>query len=159
LNQSSVYATFNYEPKDLQAADLVKVILYLLSLKLALYIHSFHFNSWQVRISINDNPCDPLFFIAHSTKSLASTKVLCETLKDVISRQQSRLILAVKYVHCDDDILPYYYRDNHLHFRSTCFSSKRYHNIYHYNLLYMHYLLLLYTCIMYHISCYDITYH
>jgi translation elongation factor EF-4 len=35
-NQSSGYATFNYEPKGLQAADLVKVTLYLLPFKLVL---------------------------------------------------------------------------------------------------------------------------
>jgi GTP-binding protein LepA len=72
-NMSSGYATFNYEEGDYQKADLIKV-----------------------DICVNHDSCDPLSFIAHSSKAVAQGRRLVAKLKDVIDRQQFDISLQAK---------------------------------------------------------------
>ena len=61
---TSGYASFDYEFKDYQESDLVKV-----------------------QILVNSEPVDALSFICHRSKSATRGKVYCEKLKDLIPRQ------------------------------------------------------------------------
>lgn len=72
-NQSSGYASFNYETSDERKADLVKV-----------------------EIAINGESCDPLSFVAHSTKAANSGRQLALKLKDVIARQQFEINIQAR---------------------------------------------------------------
>jgi GTP-binding protein LepA len=72
-NQSSGYASFNYDTSSPRKADLVKV-----------------------EIALNHDPCDPLSFIAHSTKAVTSGRVMCAKLKEVIARQQFEISIQAK---------------------------------------------------------------
>ena len=67
---TSGYASFDYEFKDYQESDLVKV-----------------------QILVNSEPVDALSFISHRTKSATRGKVYCERLKDLIPRQQFKIPL------------------------------------------------------------------
>jgi GTP-binding protein LepA len=67
---TSGYASFDYEFKDYQESDLVKV-----------------------QILVNSEPVDALSFICHRSKSAARGKVYCEKLKDLIPRQQFKIPL------------------------------------------------------------------
>lgn len=72
-NQSSGYASFNYDPSQSRRADLVKV-----------------------EIALNHDPCDPLSFITHSSKAVASARNMCTKLKEVIARQQFEINIQAK---------------------------------------------------------------
>ena len=67
---TSGYASFDYEFKDYQESDLVKV-----------------------QILVNSEPVDALSFICHRSKSATRGKVYCEKLKDLIPRQQFKIPL------------------------------------------------------------------
>jgi len=67
---TSGYASFDYEFKDYQESDLVKV-----------------------QILVNSEPVDALSFICHRSKSASRGKVYCEKLKDLIPRQQFKIPL------------------------------------------------------------------
>ncbi len=67
---TSGYASFDYEFKDYQESDLVKV-----------------------QILVNSEPVDALSFISHRTKSATRGKVYCERLKGLIPRQQFKIPL------------------------------------------------------------------
>ena len=67
---SSGYASFDYEFKNYQESDLVKV-----------------------QILVNSEPVDALSFICHRSKSATRGKVYCEKLKDLIPRQQFKIPL------------------------------------------------------------------
>ena len=67
---TSGYASFDYEFKDYQESDLVKV-----------------------QILVNSEPVDALSFISHRTKSATRGKVYCERLKNLIPRQQFKIPL------------------------------------------------------------------
>ena len=67
---TSGYASFDYEFKDYQESDLVKV-----------------------QILVNAEPVDALSFICHRSKSATRGKVYCEKLKDLIPRQQFKIPL------------------------------------------------------------------
>ena len=67
---TSGYASFDYEFKDYQESDLVKV-----------------------QILVNSEPVDALSFISHRSKSATRGKVYCERLKDLIPRQQFKIPL------------------------------------------------------------------
>ena len=72
-NQSSGYASFNYEPIEHRLADLVKV-----------------------EITINGDSCDPLSFISHSSKAISSGRNMAIKLKEVISRQQFEINIQAR---------------------------------------------------------------
>lgn len=72
-NGSSGYASFNYEEAGYRAADLVKV-----------------------EIAVNNESCDPLSFVCHSSKATAAGRKIATKLKDVIARQQFEIILQAK---------------------------------------------------------------
>ena len=67
---TSAYASFDYEFKNYQESDLVKV-----------------------QILVNSEPVDALSFICHRSKSSTRGKVYCEKLKDLIPRQQFKIPL------------------------------------------------------------------
>ena len=67
---TSGYASFDYEFKNYQESDLVKV-----------------------QILVNSEPVDALSFICHRSKSSTRGKVYCEKLKDLIPRQQFKIPL------------------------------------------------------------------
>ena len=67
---TSGYASFDYEFKDYQESDLVKV-----------------------QILVNAEPVDALSFICHRSKSASRGKIYCEKLKDLIPRQQFKIPL------------------------------------------------------------------
>ena len=67
---TSGYASFDYEFKDYQESDLVKV-----------------------QILVNSEPVDALSFICHRSKSATRGKVYCEKLKELIPRQQFKIPL------------------------------------------------------------------
>ena len=50
----------------------------------------------KVEICVNGDPCDPLSFIAHSSKAVGNGKKLVSKLKDVLDRQQFEIILQAK---------------------------------------------------------------
>jgi elongation factor 4 len=72
-NGSSGYATFNYSEAGYQKADLAKV-----------------------EINVNNEPCEPLSFIAHSSKALEQGRKTVERLKEVLARQQFEIVLQAK---------------------------------------------------------------
>lgn len=72
-NQSSGYASFNYDTSTSRQADLVKV-----------------------EIALNHDPCDPLSFVAHSSKAVSSGRNMCSKLKEVIARQQFDINIQAK---------------------------------------------------------------
>jgi len=67
---TSGYASFDYEFKQYQESDLVKV-----------------------QILVNQEPVDALSFISHRSKSNTRGKIYCEKLKDLIPRQQFKIPL------------------------------------------------------------------
>ena len=67
---TSGYASFDYEFKEYQESDLVKV-----------------------QILVNSEAVDALSFICHRSKSATRGKVYCEKLKDLIPRQQFKIPL------------------------------------------------------------------
>ena len=67
---TSGYASFDYEFKDYNESDLVKV-----------------------QILVNSEPVDALSFICHRSKAPNRGKVYCEKLKDLIPRQQFKIPL------------------------------------------------------------------
>lgn len=79
-HNSAGYASFNYEEAGYTEADLVKV-----------------------EIVVNGDPCDPLSFVCHTDKAVASGRRLALKLKEVLSRQlfeiiiQARINLKVSY--------------------------------------------------------------
>eukprot|EP01041_Mallomonas_annulata_P011891 gene11891-24915_t len=72
-NASSGYASFNYEDIGYFKSDLVKV-----------------------EVAVNNEPCEPLSFIAHRAKAVELGRKVVEKLKEVISRQQFEIILQAK---------------------------------------------------------------
>lgn len=72
-NQSSGYASFNYDTSTPRQADLVKV-----------------------EIALNQDACDPLSFVAHSTKAVTSARNMCAKLEEVIARQQFEINIQAK---------------------------------------------------------------
>ena len=72
-NGSSGYASFNYEEAGYREADLVKV-----------------------EIAVNNEVCDPLSFVCHSSKAAPSGRKIAAKLKEVLARQQFEIILQAR---------------------------------------------------------------
>lgn len=50
----------------------------------------------KVEIAVNGEVCDPLSFVSHSSKAVASGRSTALKLKEVLSRQQFEIILQAK---------------------------------------------------------------
>ena len=72
-HSSSGYASLNYEEAGYKKADLVKV-----------------------EIVVNNESCDALSFIGHSSKAIVSGRKLAIKLKEVLQRQQFEIIIQAK---------------------------------------------------------------
>jgi len=86
-NESSGYASFNYEEAGYRPADLVKV-----------------------EVAVNGEPCDPLSFVCHTSKAAAQGRRIAAKLKEVLSRQQFEIILQARVgnkVLAKERIAPY----------------------------------------------------
>lgn len=70
---SSGYASFNYEEAGEREASLVKV-----------------------EIVVNNESCDPLSFISHTDKAVASGRKLALKLKDVLQKQNFEIVIQAK---------------------------------------------------------------
>jgi translation elongation factor EF-4 len=67
------YASFNYEDAGYQAGSLVKV-----------------------EIAVNGEPCEPLSFVCHTDKAVATGRKMALKLKEVIDRQQFEIIIQAR---------------------------------------------------------------
>ena len=72
-NASSGYASFNYEEAGYINSDLVKV-----------------------EIAVNNEPCDPLSFVCHSSNSQNAGRRMAAKLKEVLPRQNFEIVLQAK---------------------------------------------------------------
>ena len=72
-NASSGYASFNYEEAGYINSDLVKV-----------------------EIAVNNEPCDPLSFVCHSSNSQSAGRRMAARLKEVLPRQNFEIVLQAK---------------------------------------------------------------
>lgn len=70
---SAGYASFNYESRDYEEAELLKV-----------------------EVAINGEACDPLSFIAHKDKAQAHGRKLCLKLKETLDRQMFDIIIQAR---------------------------------------------------------------
>mmetsp|Transcript_20440 Transcript_20440/g.28111 ORF Transcript_20440/g.28111 Transcript_20440/m.28111 type:complete len:590 (+) Transcript_20440:144-1913(+) len=72
-HHSSGYASFNYQEAGYKAADLVKV-----------------------EIAVNGEVCEPLSFVCHASKAVATGRKMAIKLKEVLARQQFEIVLQAK---------------------------------------------------------------
>ncbi len=72
-NASAGYASFNYEESGYKEANLVKV-----------------------EIAVNNEVCDPLSFVCHSSQAASKGRAAAAKLKEVLSRQNFEIVLQAK---------------------------------------------------------------